>query len=267
MGARWTKEEEDYLIENYPKLGALACSKYLNRTEKAVFGKGNKLGLKARGKLRTNEEYLLELKTKGITIIPIEDYIGNNIPILHKCSNGHELSVQPGSVLSGIGCSKCYTISQSRTHEQYTKSVPYTVLDTYINSYTRLRHQCSENHIWEALPDTMLKGGRCPVCRPYKGFDSTKPGILYYIKIVKANLVYYKIGITNNTISQRFKEEPNSVIIKVIKETYYDSGAEARKEETRLLRKFKSYRQNIPELLVSGGNTELFEFDILGLDT
>jgi hypothetical protein len=269
MGSRWTKDEEQYLIENYPLVGALECSVYLNRTRKAVFGKANKLGLKARGKLVTHEEYLKKLEDKNINIKPIENYISSSTKILHKCDKGHEISITPASLLFGTKCKKCYIEHQSRSHENYKESSPYEVLDDYINSYTKIRHKCGKGHIWEARPDTILRGGKCPRCNSLAGFDSNKPAVLYYIKVTYANLDYYKVGVTNRTIEERFRKDTwNSRIeIKILKETYYTVGLEAKQEESRILRQFKEHRQHIPELLLSGGNTELFEFDILGLDT
>lgn len=268
MGSRWTKEEEEYLIENYPIVGALECSTYLNRTEKAVFGKANKLKLKAKGKLLTHEEYLQRLESKGVTIKPIETYINSCTKILHKCEKGHEISIVPASLLQGTGCKKCYIEFQTRSHQDYIKSVPYEVLGTYTNSYTEIKHKCTKGHIWEARPETILRGGVCPHCKTVSGFDSRRPAILYYIRVTYSNLQYYKIGVTNRSVEERFRKDThnNRIDIKVLKETKYSIGLDAKKEELRILREFKEHRQNIPELLISGGNTELFEFDILGLD-
>lgn len=268
MGSRWTKEEEEYLIENYPIVGALECSTYLNRTEKAIFGKASKLKLKARGKLLTHEEYLQRLEDKGITIKPIEPYINSCTKILHRCEKGHEISIVPASLLQGTGCKKCYVEFQTRNHEDYIKSIPYEVLDIYTNSYTKIRHKCDNGHIFEARPETINRGGKCPHCDTVKGFDYTAPAILYYIKITSKNLEYYKIGITNRSVDERFKKDLCNarVSIKILKEVSYKYGHEARDEEQRILKQFSQYRQNVPELLTTGGNSELFEFDILGLD-
>ena len=85
------------------------------------------------------------------------------------------------------------------------------------------------------------------------------------LKIIKDNETYYKIGITNNTVERRFRDDSDKKIIS-LKETWYLSGALAQKEELELLRQFKEDRQNIKGFLKSGGNSELFEYDILGLD-
>lgn len=46
FGEIWTKEEIDFLIENYEKIGPLKCSEKLNRTTRGCQLKARKLGLK-----------------------------------------------------------------------------------------------------------------------------------------------------------------------------------------------------------------------------
>ena len=47
---------------------------------------------------------------------------------------------------------------------------------------------------------------------------------------------------------------------------HFALGSEARLEEQSILNKYKDKRVTVPDFLKSGGNTELFEIDILGLD-
>ena len=94
-------------------------------------------------------------------------------------------------------------------------------------------------------------------------FDT--PTVLYYVKLTtKDNTVYYKIGITNNTIKKRFSKEDLSTI-EVIRTWYYTNGQEYYNKEQEILQKYKSNRCYTVTLLQSG-NTELFNTDILALD-
>jgi hypothetical protein len=268
LGTRWTKEQENYLKDNYDILGAKLCSINLNKSKGSIYEKAKRLGLSGKSLDKTNEQYLTELDARtNLLVYPIETYSGARVPILHRCINDHEFKAAPYSILSSIstGCKICSRELLKTTHEEYVNKAPFLVLEPYVDSNTPIKHQCSSGHIWSPLPSQVLFGKGCPSCAK-GGFDPNKPGTLYYIKIAKANLSYYKIGITNRTIAARFKDEDKNTVIKVIHQTHYENGADAREEETRLLREFKSYRQNIPELLKSGGNTELFEFDVLGLD-
>jgi hypothetical protein len=236
--------------------------------------KANRLGLKSRkNQKRTHKEYEEELMRLDVEYIPLEVYIDSHTPILHECFNGHVSKVRPYSVLSGKGCNKCDIVNRTKSHEEYVHEISLVhpginILDNYINSATPIRHKCTKGHIWWARPNYMLKPSptaHCPDCTG-GGFNGSQPGVLYYIKIEKDNLAYYKIGITNRSVLERFKTEPRSTNITVLSETPYSIGQEARLEEQRILKKYAKHRQNIPELLVSGGNTELFEFDVLGLD-
>ena len=75
----------------------------------------------------------------------------------------------------------------------------------------------------------------------------------------------YKIGVTNNTIDQRFNLKDLS-IIEVLNTSDYIVGEGAYTEEQRILREFKKYRYTGPKILASNGNTELFTRDVLELD-
>ena len=97
------------------------------------------------------------------------------------------------------------------------------------------------------------------------GFDKNKPAICYYVKITKNNETYYKVGVTNRTVRDRFSSDRDKTIL-ILKETWYATGREALEAEQAILYKFKGERQNITEFLRGRGNTELFEYDILNLD-
>ena len=64
-------------------------------------------------------------------------------------------------------------MANKKTHEQFEiemiKKFPdkkYNYLSKYINNSTKIKVQCDKNyeHIWEARPTVLLKGGGCPHC-------------------------------------------------------------------------------------------------------
>ena len=220
-------------------------------------------------KKKTHEEYEKELFDIEIDYWPVEQYNGSVTKILHECLEGHQWKITPHNILNGVGCPTCNSIRQTKTNKQYVqellvKNIKYTPIEPYVNARAKILHECIEKHQWKITPSDILNGYGCPICASY-GFNPDAPATLYYIHISKSNLEYYKIGITNKSIKKRFGLDMQ--YIKVIQETLYDVGFDARAEEQRILKKYSKFRQNIPELLTSGGNTELFEFDILGLDT
>ena len=57
--------------------------------------------------LKTNAEFLQELKDKNIDVLPLEDYNGGDVKILFKCSCGENWYTTPNRVLLGNHCKKC----------------------------------------------------------------------------------------------------------------------------------------------------------------
>jgi hypothetical protein len=59
-------------------------------------------------KLKTEEEFLKDLREVHENIVPIEKYIGNDKKILFTCKiNGNIWGAKPDNILSGQGCPKC----------------------------------------------------------------------------------------------------------------------------------------------------------------
>jgi len=84
--------------------------------------------------------------------------------------------------------------------------------------------------------------------------------LLYYIKFApKGRAPIYKIGITTQSVEQRFKYEkiPYTVIFTVT----YSGGREAYIEEQRILLEYHDYLLPYQKILKSG-NSELFYTDI-----
>ena len=82
---------------------------------------------------------------------------------------------------------------------------------------------------------------------------------MYYIKVKHNNKIYYKIGITNKTVEERFGTDMQ--YIQILHQTHYIIGKEAFDEEQRVLKEYKQYQYTGPDILKSG-NTELFNIDI-----
>ncbi len=94
------------------------------------------------------------------------------------------------------------------------------------------------------------------------GFNPSKPATLYYFKIEGV----YKIGITNNTLRDRYNPS-DFKRIKVIKEWEYAKGWEAHAKEQSIIREFQKYSYDGVTPFTDGTQTsELFTHDILQLD-
>lgn len=207
-------------------------------------------------------------------------YLYNNIEyqqahgyITVGCPIHGEFEITANSFLLGRGCNKC---GRDRTANARRSSIDDFVLRArqihgdaygyesveYITAKKKVTICCPIHGNFEQTPDNHLNGNGCPACGTY-GFDTTKPAILYYLKVEIFNQVAYKIGITNRTVIQRFKGEMDKITI--LKEIHFQHGADALAEEQRLLKLYKEALYD-GEALLSSGNSELFSRDVLKLD-
>ena len=134
----------------------------------------------------------------------------------------------------------------------------------YKTTHTPVLITCPIQGVFLQAPDSHLHGRGCSACAK-SGFDMSKPGLLYYLKVTADDgTTLYKIGITNLTVAQRFLAT-DLAKIKVIALVEYVIGRDAYNEEQKILAQYKEYKYQGPKVL-SSGNTELFIKDILEKD-
>lgn len=171
----------------------------------------------------------------------------------------------------GQGCFRCAEkgkfLSQEQAAERLKKSSNGKIvpIGKYERTTNRWAVQCIEcNHQWMALPRSLFNGSGCGKCIPH-GFQIDKPGILYYLRILNPNgPPIYKIGVTNRTVGERFERDRSKVTI--LETVQFENGKEALEMEKEILREYKSLRYYGPNVLLDGGNDELFKCDIFGID-
>jgi hypothetical protein len=204
------------------------------------------------------------LKTRNILMIG--EYINANVNSLFKCLVcDWEWVAAPSSILNaktGCPCCSCrIQLTKEIVNSRLEKSNRNILLiGDYITNKDNSLFKCLVcDHSWMARPDAILNRSGCPICAKY-GFDKTKPAILYYIEIYHNNNKYYKIGITNRSVENRFlKCETHK--ISTILEKQFDLGIDAYKIEQNILSEYDKYRYN-GEQILSSGNTEIFTKDI-----
>lgn len=204
MGNVWSKQEEEFLVLNYPTKGLVYCSEELNRSQGSIGAKAKRLNIKS--------------------LVQAE--------LLHSVKR--------------------------RTHEQYEqilfdKELDAFTLEEYVNSYTAILHTCSKSHMWKAIPNNILKGRGCPYCNKH-GFNKDKPAILYFVSFYQGGIQYYKIGITNKSIEERFIKEKHPITIEWF--IGYEKGVDAYNAEQKILRNNNQYLINTG--MLKSGNTETF---------
>lgn len=127
-----------------------------------------------------HELYLLKIANSNPNVLPIEEYKGASVKILHKCLLcNNEWKTMPQLILRGCGCPECgkYKISQRllKGHDEYVSELnklnpDVIVIDKYVNCATPIKHRCKiDNYEWYAPPSYMLSGCKCPSCCNSKG--------------------------------------------------------------------------------------------------
>jgi len=151
-----------------------------------------------------------------------------------------------------------YSSKFKRTNEQYDldlfdREIDAVAVEDYIDNKTPILHECPKNHRWKARPIDILHGSTCPSCAEY-GFNLEKPAIVYHISFEYEDIEYYKLGITNRTVQERFASDWKRYNMKVIWIKQFNWGLEARELEKLLLAKYSNYLINTGALI--SGNSE-----------
>jgi len=196
-------------------------------------------------------------------------YTGNKNKVIIICPVHGEFEQEAGSHLRGVNCFECgkETRRENKTHTEEEviarfKQVHGGKYDyskvKYISSTTEVIIICPDHGEFTQLPVTHNAGHKCSDCTA-TGFKSNLPAILYYLEVDGGTA--YKIGITNNTIEQRFSSSDLSKI-KVLNVVEYAHGGDAYKAEQKILKEF-AYAKYTGDDLLTSGNTELFNQDVL----
>ncbi len=194
-----------------------------------------------------------------------EKYTNSTTKLKIQCEKYHVYLATFNRFQSGSRCPYCkgvktnYAIVKEKIEDRGYKLLS----KEYTNSTTKLKIQCNKGHIYETPWRTVQKGCKCPHC-VIRGFDPQKPGFLYYIKIKHKTETYYKIGITNTDLKQRFYGISKNVVLLWSESFLF--GEYAHQKEQEILIKYKGFlvKENLPFL--SSGYTETFVKDVLKKD-
>lgn len=203
------------------------------------------------------------------SFILLEPFISFKNKILVECKVCHmRFNKLPQNALDN-GCANCSNrlkksieIVQKELDEADRK---ISVRGEYRNSHTKLLCTCNIcNYEWEAHQANLIHGKRgCPSCAR-TGFDPSKPGILYYLRVEHLGNTYWKIGITNLSVRKRFRPQDRKKIT-TLYSVLFEDGNTAQLAERNIKSLYKCYRYHGPDILKTG-NTELFTKDILQMN-
>lgn len=229
-------------------------------------------------KLSENKKVSLEeyVKKAEIKHFNTYTYLSISYPtkcavVEYKCSKHGIITQDAASHLRGNGCKQCGVEARASYRFKSKKQVIHEFVKIHGDKYdyssieykgtkTHIDIKCHLHGTFSQTPDNHLQGTGCPGCA-VTGFDTSKPGILYYLSINDGQA--YKLGITNRSVKQRYinKDLEN---IQILHQVHYKNGQDAYLEERRIMTEFKQYKYIGPNLL-RDGNTELFSCNILNL--
>jgi len=115
---------------------------------------------------RINNSHFLAEKNCG-KCLDGDKYINNKSLLAWQCRDGHIWNAAVANIIKGKWCPYCAknakktivqmkNIAESRGGE--------CLSNLYVNSQTKLLWKCSIGHLWQAIPNNIVKGSWCPVC-------------------------------------------------------------------------------------------------------
>jgi hypothetical protein len=105
------------------------------------------------------------------------EYINANTKLKWRCDKGHVWESTPSSVTQGHWCLECSGSKKKNIYDMHNLAKirgGNCLSKEYVNNKTKLKWQCNEGHIWEAVPSSVATGTWCPVCGRNKSNDANK---------------------------------------------------------------------------------------------
>lgn len=105
-------------------------------------------------------------RKKGIKCLS-EKYTNNHQKLNWQCSKGHEWMTTLKVIKKGFGCPHCSHCAKLTISEMKAIAVKHKgkcLSSEYLTNRAKLKWQCKEGHIWEAVPHNIKQGQWCPFC-------------------------------------------------------------------------------------------------------
>jgi hypothetical protein len=160
----WTLDDTQFLIDNYPTLGANKCSDILGKTKGSVRNKASRLDLKSNLKRSCDYESWALFSDFEL----LEKFTVTSELLLHKhkiC--GYEWKVRPNNIRKGQGCPGCGKVSKltQEVYETRLLKTDFKVLEPIKGVETKILHEHIKcNYRWNVRPHDIMRGQGCPKC-------------------------------------------------------------------------------------------------------
>jgi len=101
-----------------------------------------------------------------------KEYIDIDTKLKWQCKEGHIWEAIPYTIKIGHWCPNCASKINADKQRGSIKDMHVLAKERggkclseyYISTHTKLKWQCKEGHVWEAIPSNIKKGIWCPVC-------------------------------------------------------------------------------------------------------
>lgn len=231
---------------------------------------------KNKDKIKSQELFIQQLNEKHPSKFKFDRLVYKNdkTPIIlycNSCKEYHEYI--PNYLLTNRGCKWCREKREIRTFEDFYKKLTIKQRNEHIfhsetfrtsNTPMKVTHKKCGKTYKQRPNHILIRGCGCQYCAE-SGFKKNKDSILYYLEINHNNKKYYKIGITNNTIKNRYFKRDLEKITNQI--SFPMLGQKAWDWEKALIQEYKEHLYKGDEIILDSakGNAELFTKDILGV--
>jgi hypothetical protein len=193
-------------------------------------------------------------------------YVNANTLVTIVCPDHGEFKTSPWKFLnSKHGCKQCAINSMAEQQKELTKKkleelkkVNATMYEYPDCHFTGIKDKipvyCKKHGIFHITVDHHLRGVGCKKCadasktcgytETWFNFDPVRkslPGILYIIEVYDDSERFIKIGITKNSVSNRYKNSPFKKYQYKIIHQFYDSLYQCFLREEEIKRSFKEY--------------------------
>lgn len=151
-----------------------------------------------KSKLKTHEEYVIELAISNPTVDVVGDYIDAKTKISHLCKIHNVLwDISPDGALAGYGCPECHkerkSLSMRKTRLEYIaelsiKNPTVKLIGEYINATTKTLHYCTiHDEYWDISSECALRGQGCSYCRIERLKEAMTWTHEYYVEKLSVN--------------------------------------------------------------------------------
>lgn len=143
--------------------------------------------------IKSNEQFIAEVKHVNPSIIIVGKYIKATERIIVKCSIcNHEWNPKAYSLIQGKGCPKCgkkrsILNNHGKTHKKSTDEFKnqlnsinnkIEIIGEYMSHHSNIKCKCKRcDNIWESKAYSLLQGHGCPKC--------TKSGTSFMEQFIK----------------------------------------------------------------------------------